>query len=567
MASKKHSAVRHLLDRDGRYHARVVVPVPLRPAIGKRELLEPLGPDRRDAIRRLPAAVARMQEQIEAAREELKPARPVRIHPGRPMTDRSMGTAHYQRELTLDDATRGRGLQIVEPMFVDGFKAALTKIASGRFSDAEAIATVGWIVESFRSEGVPVQEVGTPEWRSRMRTLAGVQLEALKRSTERDEGEFNGKPAHPALQPPEAKPGDPLETRRLAPDSDMTLTELLQTILSERKATAQTNYECGVTIRMLDECLGESKPVYRITRQDIQTYKRMLAEAPANYTKRFPGMTLPDAIKANKARKPPFDSLQAKTINEKWLSKLHSLLGWCVRNDLIPDNPAVGVKVDAVKDKGKPPRVPFNPDDLGRIFGDDFLAKQPLGEDQWAMLISLYSGARASELGQMKLNSIRHERGVLVFVIEEETKTAGSQRIVPVHSRLIELGLEKRVAQLRKAKETHLFPNWHRQAEAAKEAKAAKGGMMMLNHYYPRFIPKRFNVTYMPKVGINDPRKTWHSFRHTFKTGLARAGVSRSVMDDLCGHADHSAGGVYIHETSIEAMKEAIEKLQFDGIG
>jgi hypothetical protein len=37
------------------------------------------------------------------------------------------------------------------------------------------------------------------------------------------------------------------------------------------------------------------------------------------------------------------------------------------------------------------------------------------------------------------------------------------------------------------------------------------------------------------------------------------------MQDDLCGHADNSAGAGYVHDTSVEAMKEAIEKLTFDG--
>ena len=31
------------------------------------------------------------------------------------------------------------------------------------------------------------------------------------------------------------------------------------------------------------------------------------------------------------------------------------------------------------------------------------------------------------------------------------------------------------------------------------------------------------------------------------------------------GHADNSAGAGYVHGSSVEAMKEAIEKLRFDG--
>jgi hypothetical protein len=37
------------------------------------------------------------------------------------------------------------------------------------------------------------------------------------------------------------------------------------------------------------------------------------------------------------------------------------------------------------------------------------------------------------------------------------------------------------------------------------------------------------------------------------------------VRDELCGHADNSAGAGDVREGSIEAMKVAIEKLTFDG--
>ena len=395
------------------------------------------------------------------------------------------------------------------------------------------------------------------------RMLAGVHLEVLKRSAERDEGDFAGTPTHPALVARPVPQGDPLLARCISPDSDKPLKEILPQFIAERKAKPHTNYESVITVRMLDEFLGEQKALYRITRADVRAFKNALAETPSNYVKRFPGKPIPQAIKANKERAKPFPTLNVRTINDKYLGRLHSIFNWCVKNDLIPDNPAANQKIETVKDSA-PTRINFSPDDLSRIFGKHF-AKRPLDEDQWAMLISLFTGMRASELGQIKLDSIRHERGVLVFAVEEMTKTSGSKRLIPVHSMLIELGLDKRVAELRRAQQTHLFPNWHRDCEDTRRKTEGNGKPPMINHFYPRFIPRRFNTTYMPKVGIHDSRKVWHSFRHTFKTGLARAGVSRSVQDDLCGHDDNSAGAAYIHDTSIEAMKEAIEKLRFDG--
>jgi integrase len=157
---------------------------------------------------------------------------------------------------------------------------------------------------------------------------------------------------------------------------------------------------------------------------------------------------------------------------------------------------------------------------------------------------------RASELAQIKLDSIRHERGILVFAIEEKTKNLGSQRLVPVHSVLLGLGLQKCVDSLRASGATHLLPNWYQKGEAKRDWSA--------------FIPDAFNVTTKKNLGITG-RKTWHSFRHTFKSGLKMAGVPKSMRDDLAGHSDSSAGAGYEHGEAVEAMKESIEKLRFDG--
>lgn len=184
---------------------------------------------------------------------------------------------------------------------------------------------------------------------------------------------------------------------------------------------------------------------YRSTKQRFRSLER------------FPGLSLPKAIAANKKRKTPFEPLTARTINNKYLSRLHSILGWCVKNDMIPDNPAAGVKIDSVKkDNGK--RKYFSDNELALIFPPDMFAK-PFNEYEWAMLCSVCSGIRASELAQIKLSDVRTERGVLIFSVEEHTKNANSKRMILVHQKLIELGLVARVASLKKARHSHLFPD------------------------------------------------------------------------------------------------------------
>ena len=57
-------AIKHLLHRDGRYYARLVVPQELRAIVGTTELREPLGADRRTAETRLHGVIAKFHERI-----------------------------------------------------------------------------------------------------------------------------------------------------------------------------------------------------------------------------------------------------------------------------------------------------------------------------------------------------------------------------------------------------------------------------------------------------------------------------------------------------------------------
>jgi hypothetical protein len=99
---------KHLLNRHGRYWARLSVPQALRSIINKRELLESLGPDRTLALRKLPGAVGRMQDVLNAAREELEAGRKPAPQPmrGRILSVGSLAKAHFDSQMASDDAER-----------------------------------------------------------------------------------------------------------------------------------------------------------------------------------------------------------------------------------------------------------------------------------------------------------------------------------------------------------------------------------------------------------------------------------------------------------------------------
>ena len=67
-------------------------------------------------------------------------------------------------------------------------------------------------------------------------------------------------------------------------------------------------------------------------------------------------------------------------------------------------------------------------------------------------------------------------------------------------------------------------------------------------------------------MGINDPEKSFHSFRHTMIDDLREAGLQDSLIKRVAGHEDSAVTfGVYGSRTPIKAMAEALGHLSLLG--
>lgn len=551
--------VRYLLERNGRYYSRLLVPVELRTVLGS-ELRTPLGGDRRSALRAHNAAVAKLQAKIEAARDEIDKPKVKRRGAQRaaPMTTPAMARSHYRDLLAEDESMRNHDPRWALGLPDMNYIGALREVIKGTVTDNVMALVLAEAASKFMDAGNTDVEPNNEGFREYARALAVAEVEARKVMALRDEGEPDQPPTHPLLQPEAPLTSDTLKARALTPEAMKTLEQILPEFLDEKKARPGTVREYIVIVRMFGEVIDANKPLYAITKPNVIEFKRILSRAPANYSKRFPGKTILEAIELNALRKQPFDTLDPYTLNNKHLSRLRTLLQWCVNNAILPDNPANGVKVDGSTNGSEPSRLPFTTQEINSIFTPLLDRKnQPYSEQVWALLIAVHTGMRASEIAQLKISSIREERDILCFAVEERTKNAGSRRLVPVHSNLIELGLEERIAVLKRARQTHLFPTWFEQGkDSATDA----------NVRFTQYIPRWFSRTYLPSVGIVDKRKVFHSFRHHLKTALAVSGVDRLTSDAITGHADGSVAGRYIHGVSIERMRDAIELMQLGGM-
>ena len=255
------------------------------------------------------------------------------------------------------------------------------------------------------------------------------------------------------------------------------------------------------------------------------------------------------------------DGLARGTI-VKQLGALSAVIQLAVDNDKLPLNPVRGVRLPKGRLEKKA-RMPFDKEDLRKIFNAGVFTegerpKAGAGDAAyWLPLIALFTGARMSEIGQLRVNDIRVEDGIKYFNITDEgedsdIKTESSRRRVPIHPELIRLGFLNYVAGVSKGGAERLFP----------DIKTDRMGVLTGNwsKWWGRYMRKT--------IGITDKRKVFHSFRHTFKDACRAAGIGQEIHDALTGHADgHNEGRSYGAEPHpLRPLADDIRKVRYAGL-
>lgn len=182
----------------------------------------------------------------------------------------------------------------------------------------------------------------------------------------------------------------------------------------------------------------------------------------------------------------------------------------------------------------------------------------------WLPLLALYTGARANELCQLFVSDVYKDNGIDVLRMEDQSdekklKNIQSNRIVPVHKKLIELGFIDYVALMNSQGQKQLFPT----------LKPDIFGHRTKN------ISKFFNSEYQSYKGFLDRcgiygsdakgRKVFHSFRHTFINNAKQLEINLYMIKQISGHAsDDMTMDTYGDDYNLDLLKKNIDKIKFD---
>jgi integrase len=255
----------------------------------------------------------------------------------------------------------------------------------------------------------------------------------------------------------------------------------------------------------------------------------------------FKGKTLKQVIESGST----YRTITAVTVNNR-LRKLSAFLNWCKANGYVTDNPLTGMKT--MTGSAKEARLSFERHDLDALLNHEALRREARKHPwrYWLPLLGRTTGARLEELCQLRVDDFIEQQGIQCIRIDDSRegqnlKNASSRRVLPLHPALLDLCLLQHVESIRATGADRVFP----------ELEAVRG---KLGH-----APSKWFGRYKAKLGITDPRKTFHSFRHTFIDDLRDAGVQDSLIKRMVGHEDSSVTfGIYGSRTPVKAMAEAL---------
>ena len=294
-------------------------------------------------------------------------------------------------------------------------------------------------------------------------------------------------------------------------------------------------------------------PLGKITFEVAADFREKLLQLPKSHGKSRTGSVKKELERARKNVDGP--KLEMKTA-KRHFSGMNSIWKWLVNKKHVPadSNPFAGHSFPGTKSK-KSARDAWSSEDMKRLFTSSVYRSAPRDSAfHWMPLIGLFSGMRLEEIGRLRprfdidtwdgIYCFRIQSRDLKTAYEWDPKTEAGARIIPVHSWLLKHGFRDLVNSRIEAGSQHLFP------ELVMHGKKLTSG-----------FSREFSRT---KKSLGVGQKTaFHSFRHTFRTGLESTDHKESHINAAMGHEGGGGEGrVYTKGVTTKKLKEVVESFE-----
>jgi integrase len=307
------------------------------------------------------------------------------------------------------------------------------------------------------------------------------------------------------------------------------------------------------------------KPLHELAIKDQNRFEDVILKLPVNSTKVVAarGLSIDEMLLLGLE---PISLQNAKNIARR----ANMFLTWAFRREgskppfQLLDTVRVGKKLKSAKK-----RRAFTDAELQVVFNPTTLGKSTQASPYmfWLPLIGAHTGMRINEIAQLLLSDLVMLDGVHCFNVtdspdpDEEPeeaaraktiKTEAGKRIVPIHERLVELGLLAYVNALRSAGYSRLFPDLVGGRDGPGQPASKQFGR------------------YCDRIKLTDSELVFHSFRHGAVGRMRSAKVAKELRMVVVGHSaaedTHDDYGDLQNDYSVRDKFNAIMALSFDGI-
>ncbi|MGZ3182930.1 MAG: site-specific integrase [Telluria sp.] len=289
--------------------------------------------------------------------------------------------------------------------------------------------------------------------------------------------------------------------------------------LAANKWTPKTHDENLAVYRLCIDIIGDL-PLDQIGDDQALTYVETLKKLPANMNKKteYKDKSVAELLALSPS------PMATRSINKN-LERVSSLFKFAMSKPKygLRYNPFQGRSLDESNSKQ---REPFTVDELRQLFGADehLQGRYTTPYSYWLPIMGLLTGARLNELCQLHLSDFEVLDGIHCISINDEeegkrVKNKSARRHIPVHEKLIEVGLIRYVEKMRLEGHERLFPT-----------------LKLTEDGYGK-VPSQWFGRFKARCGITQKHtKVFHSFRHTFISSLLNNDVPETSIAPIVGH-------------------------------
>lgn len=293
---------------------------------------------------------------------------------------------------------------------------------------------------------------------------------------------------------------------------------------------------------------SEQASVANITRDNLLEFKELLYKVPPKLAQKskYKDKNLSQILKIGEKD----DKLSEVTI-QKYMIRVIQFFSYCFDSGYINRSITAKTNIKLDIDPNDRAVLPYDATEAKKIFdivsnikqsGKSPSSRIKTDELYYITMIAAYSGMRIKEITQLHKKDMILKDGVYCFSINTDdgktTKTKNSIRFVPIHSKLIELGLLDYVNGKR------------------------SGNIFKVTN---KDFSEIFRNQIQRKLITKDPKKTFYSFRHYFINYLVQKEIANDTIAQIVGHEKQYKIllNTYAKPINVGTLKSKVEMVEY----